>query len=132
MARRSAVRAAVSAWTTAGEQPTVFSLKSRRSLPSRPAVGGEYGAILTTASRGLRISATAHLHGTGVGFQALGAGQRRDGRRQSLERSGAQFLDRDELHIVGRAEASAQAGCAGSGQDVVRSGGVVARGLGAG
>ena len=26
---------------TRGEQPTVFSLKSRRSLPARPAVGGE-------------------------------------------------------------------------------------------
>ncbi len=27
--------------STRGEQPTVFSLKSRRSLPARPAVGGE-------------------------------------------------------------------------------------------
>jgi hypothetical protein len=30
---------------TRGEQPTVFSLKSSRSLPARPAVGGEYGAM---------------------------------------------------------------------------------------
>ena len=43
-----------SASITRGEQPTVFSLKSRRSLPARPPVGGEYGAIFWTASRGLR------------------------------------------------------------------------------
>ena len=35
-----------------GEEPIVFSLKSSRSLPARPPVGGEYGAILSTASRG--------------------------------------------------------------------------------
>ena len=34
-------RVAQSASITRGEQPTVFSLKSRRSLPARPAVGGE-------------------------------------------------------------------------------------------
>src|SRR4051794_29032928 len=38
---------------TAGEHPTVFSLKSRRNLPARPPVGGEYGAMATTAGRGL-------------------------------------------------------------------------------
>ena len=38
---------------TRGEQPTVFSLKSRRSLPARPAVGGEYGAMACTLGRGL-------------------------------------------------------------------------------
>ena len=43
-----------SASITRGEQPTVFSLKSRRILPARPAVGGEYGAIFWTARRGLR------------------------------------------------------------------------------
>ncbi len=38
---------------TCGEHPTVFSLKSRRSLSARPPVGGEYGAIEMTAGRGL-------------------------------------------------------------------------------
>ena len=60
---------------TAGEQPTVFSLKSSLSLPSRPPVGGEYGAIFFTASRG---SGIPHLDRTGVTFQALGAGDGRD------------------------------------------------------
>src|SRR5580698_6753824 len=41
--------------TTRGEQPTVFSLKSRRSLPARPALGGEYGAMLSTALRGVGL-----------------------------------------------------------------------------
>jgi len=40
-ARPPALRRARRNSITRGEQPTVFSLKSRRSLPSRPAVGGE-------------------------------------------------------------------------------------------
>ena len=42
---------------TRGEQPTVFSLKSSRSLPARPPVGGEYGRHLEDgfARRGSRL-----------------------------------------------------------------------------
>src|SRR5579859_4395237 len=38
---------------TRAEHPTVFSLKSSRSLPTRLPVGGVYGAIAITALRGL-------------------------------------------------------------------------------
>src|SRR5579863_3880765 len=77
---------------TLGEQPTVFSLKSRRSFSARPPVGGEYGAILRTASRGSitrDLVIYAHLHGTRVRFQTLRACQRRNRRgkfRQALRR----------------------------------------------
>jgi hypothetical protein len=63
-----------------GEQPTVFSLKSRRSLPARLPVGGEYGAMLSTAERGrgaplgiFCLAGNPHLHRARVRFQALGA-----------------------------------------------------------
>ena len=36
---------------TRGEQPTVFSLKSSRSLPLRPAVGGELHNGVTWVNR---------------------------------------------------------------------------------
>src|ERR1017187_3444367 len=53
MASRPAAVRSLSAATTRGEQPTVFSLKSRRSLSARPPVGGEYGDMASTAGRGL-------------------------------------------------------------------------------
>src|ERR1700720_4128612 len=93
-----------------GEAPTVFSLKSRRSLSARPAVGGEYGAILSTASRGsstpggrsIFLLAKPHLPRARVRFQALGSGQRRNRGRQFDQTFGRQFLDRDYFHEIDR------------------------------
>src|SRR5271156_6694128 len=87
--------------TTLGDAPTVFSLKSRRSLPARPPVGGEYGAIRRTASRGCKtpggksilLAPKTHLHRAGVSFQSFGASQRGDGRRQASQAIERQFLD---------------------------------------
>src|SRR5207245_1570362 len=50
MARFSRVIRA-SARRTTGEQPTVFSLKSRRSLPARPSIGARYSPRRFTARR---------------------------------------------------------------------------------
>ena len=86
--------------------------------------------MLSTALRGL-ISSKAHLHGSGVGFEAFGAGQCRDGRRQLRQRAAVELLDRDHLDVVGGGESSAQAGHAVGREDVVGPGGVVARGFGA-
>src|ERR1700752_4020895 len=57
MESASALRYFVRHSITAGEQPTVFSLKSRRSFPALPPVGGEYGAMRRTDSRGFSGSA---------------------------------------------------------------------------
>src|ERR1700757_2378812 len=84
--------------TTLGEQPTVFSLKSRRSFPARPPVGGEYGVIWRTAARGARASHTTHLHRTGMRFESFRAGQLRNRRRQSVKSLACQFLHRDHLN----------------------------------
>ena len=87
-----AVRYCCSASITRGEQPTVFSLKSRRSFPSRPPDGGEYGAMPRTASRGVRAcsaSAIARLHGSRVRLQPFRARQRGDGGRQSASAPGS-------------------------------------------
>ena len=64
--------AAVTAASTTGEHPTVFSLKSRRKLSLRPCVGGEYGRILLTLCLGRIIAASLQhfLHG----LQALRLG----------------------------------------------------------
>src|SRR5580658_10796473 len=75
----SAVRCVFRNSTTAGEQPTVFSLKSSRRASFRPSAGGEYGAICTTDSRGLGI---ADLDGACVPFQAFGTRERGDRRRE--------------------------------------------------
>jgi hypothetical protein len=87
---------------TRGEQPTVFSLKSRRSLPARPAGGRRIGRHGDgTAGRGLNGAsgqlgglgiAGPHLHRARVRFQAFGARQRGDRRapaRASPPRSAA-------------------------------------------
>ncbi len=72
---------------TRGEQPTVFSLKSRRILPARPPLGGEYGAISSTALRGVGLS-KPHLDRSGMRFETFGASERGDRRRQFFERDG--------------------------------------------
>ena len=73
----------------------------------------------------------ADLHGAGVGFEAFGAGQRRDGRGDARQARGVELLDRDDLHVIGRGQSAAQPGNAAGGQDVIGSRGVVAGGFGA-
>src|ERR1700683_1919239 len=111
---------------TRGEQPTVFSLKSRRSFPARPLLGGEYGAISRTALRGLIPK--AHLHGAGVGFEAFGGSQHGDGGSESRESAGIELLDRNHFHIIGRGKPPTQTRDAAGRQYVVGSGRVITRG----
>src|SRR6202789_4569296 len=85
---------------TLGEQPTVFSLKSRRSLPCRPPVGGRYGAIFCTAGRGVRPLPIPNLRGSRVRFQAFCACERSDCRCQFRESFTAEFLHRDDLDEI--------------------------------
>src|SRR5580692_9771435 len=105
---------------TRGEQPTVFSLKSRRSFPARPPLGGEYGAMRSTAFLGLSafpgLLLKTNLHGAGVGFESFGPGESGDGRSEFREGAGVELLDRDHLHEVGRGQASAQTGEAAGGE----------------
>src|SRR5437667_12348354 len=85
---------------TLGDAPTVFSLKSSRSFPARPPVGGLYAAMLSTASRGCKtpggksifLAAKAHLHGAGVRFQTFGARQGRDGGGKLVQAVEGEFL----------------------------------------
>src|SRR5580658_748884 len=100
---------------TFADAPTVFSLKSRRSLPARPPVGGEYGAILSTASRGcntpggrsiLLLAKTHHIFqtnfdGTCMCFQTFGAREGRNRRRKVPKTGGGQLLHRNDLHKIG-------------------------------
>ncbi len=90
--------------------------------------------MLRTASRGCStpggrsslLLAKAHLHGAGVRFEALGASQRGDGGRKLREAARGQFLNRDDLHEVGRRESAANARCAGSGKHMIGARRVVA------
>src|ERR1700677_3944801 len=102
---------------TRGEHPTVFSLKSRRSFPARPPLGGEYGAMRRTAFLGLRLK--ANLHGASVGFESFGPGERGDGGGEFREGAGVELLDRDHLHEVGCGQASTETCDATGGQNVV-------------
>ena len=89
---------------TRGEQPTVFSLKSRRSLPARPPVGGEYGAISSTALRGkgsVKPRFKPHLHRSGMCFQPFRASQRGDRRSQVFQRRDVELLNGDHFHEIG-------------------------------
>ena len=54
-----------------------------------------------------------------MGFEAFGAGQRGDGGRQFRQRSRVKFLHGDHFDEIGRGEAAAQAGRAGSGKHVI-------------
>src|SRR5208283_1552024 len=86
---------------TRGDAPIVFSLKSSRNLFTRPPVGGLYGAMFSTASRGcstpggksIFLLAKAHLHRPGMRFQPFGPRQGRDGGSQLAQR-----IDRELLH----------------------------------
>src|SRR4051812_6825871 len=103
---------------TRGEQPTVFSLKSRRTFPARLPLGGEYGAMFNTALRG---SGKPHLHRSGMRFEAFGAGESSDGGCELSESSRIELLGRDHLDVVGGGEAAAQTRDAAGGQNVIGS-----------
>src|SRR6202035_5216512 len=113
--------------STLGEAPTVFSLKSSRSLSARPAVGGEYGAILSTASRGsstpggrsIFLPAKPHLHRARVRFQALSASQRRNRGRQFDQTFRCELLHRNYFYEIDRRHSPATAGGAGGWQNMV-------------
>src|SRR5580693_6184335 len=121
--------------TTRGEAPTVFSLKSSRSLSPRPPVGGLYGAILNTASRGCNtpggksifLLPKTHLHGTGVRFQTLRASESGDGRSQPVQRFGRQLLHRNYLDEVGGRKAATNPSGSRRRQNVIRTGRVITR-----
>src|SRR5262249_40162794 len=94
-------------------QPMVFSLKSRRSLFSRPPEGGEYGAILMTASRGrslfsLLVATDANLDGSGVCFESLSPCECCHCWCEFRKCSGADLLGRDDLHVIGGGESTPQ------------------------
>src|SRR6516165_8794788 len=101
--------------TICGEQPTVFSLKSSRSFPARPAVGGEYGAMRSTAWRGrgtvrTRSATGAHLYRTRVRLETLGTRQSGDCRREAFQRGWRQLLYRDDLDEIRSREPAPQPG----------------------
>ena len=81
-----------------------------------------------TAGRGL---SKAHLDGAGVGFQTFGARERCYGRRQPRERLRIQLLHRNDLDVIGCGQAAPQPRHAAGRQDVVGSGGIIARSFGA-
>src|SRR6185437_708148 len=133
--------------STCGGAPTVFSLKSRRSLLRRPPVGGWYGAIRSTASRGLSafvsesvrdsgsvsitgLVDTTNFHGARMRLQTFCSGERRDGRAQVLQGRWRELLNSDHLHKIGCGQAAPQTGDALRWEYVTRTGGIIAGGLG--
>src|SRR5580692_872114 len=111
-ARSFALRCSRRYSTTWGEAPRVFSLKSSRNLSPRPPVGGLYGAIRKTASRGCKtpggnsifLFAKPHLHRTRVRFQSLRTSESSDGRRQLVQCFRRQLLHRNYLDEIGGRE----------------------------
>src|SRR4051812_26797683 len=95
---------------TCGGAPTVFSLKSRRSLLRRLPVGGWYGAISRTERRGVRLAGITNLHGARMRLKTFGARERGDGRRHFRQSRRRQGLDGDYFYKVGGRQAAAQAG----------------------
>src|ERR1700752_3704452 len=84
--------------------------------------------MAVTALRGLSMSAP-HANGGGMGPEAFDLGQRFHGFSYLVQAVAGKFLDGDELHEIENAESAAEARLTGCGQNVVRTGGVVARGL---
>src|SRR5258706_12615610 len=111
---------------TFGEQPTVFSLKSKRSFPARPPVGGEYGAIFRTASRGASLL-IPNLHRARVRFQSFRARQRRDRGRKRGESLRRQFLHRNHFDEIRGRQSPADSRNARGRQHVIRTTGIIAR-----
>ena len=94
----------------------MFSLKSSRSFSRRFPVGGEYGAISSTALRGLippfgSLIAKPHLNGSRVRFQSLRSRKRSYRRRDPLKRLRLEpLITRCDLDDVNEAFARMEAG----------------------
>src|SRR5437660_12135898 len=81
-----------------------------------------------TAGRGLSMSAP-HIDGCGMGLETLDLGQRFHGFSYLVQAVAGEFLDGDELDEVENTKAAAEAGLPGGWQNVVGTGGVIARSL---
>src|ERR1700680_3614704 len=96
-----------SARKTAGEQPTVFSLKSRRSFLARPSSGASYGASPKTALRTGTIGSFVRF--TGAPRHAPSGAQGGDARGEPLQSTARNFLRARTFHEVRDAQAAARA-----------------------
>src|SRR5258707_1248091 len=66
------------------------------------------------------------LHRPRVRFETFGASQSHNCRRKTAESRLVKMLDRDDLDVVGHRETAAYSRRAAGGQDMIRTGGVVA------
>src|SRR5712691_9017116 len=120
---------------TLGDAPTVFSLKSSRSFPARPPVGGLYAAIFSTASRGCKtpggnsifLAAKPHLHAPRMCFQAFGACQGCDHRGQLAQTVVGECLHGYYLDEIGRGKTTAKSGRPGGWKNMIGPRSVVTR-----
>ena len=102
-----------SARRTAGEQPTVFSLKSRRSFFGSPffrrVIGREtqHGFANRNYCGASRVS-PAHLDGARMRLQPFGASHGRYHRRQAFQAGAGNFLRAGAFHEVRHAQPAAQ------------------------
>src|SRR3984957_955925 len=112
---------------TRGEQPTVFSLKSRRK-PSRPLSGGWYVGRLHTASRALSMR-EPRADRFGVRTQSFRFRQGFDDRRDCFQTIPRKLLHADDFHKVEYAQPPAKSRRATSGQHVIWARSIVTRSL---
>src|ERR1700733_14348259 len=101
---------------TRGEQPEVFSLRSRR-IPARPTSGGSYAGRLRTDARALSMAAPhlldrnspcADLNRMRVSRQSLRCCEHLNRRTDSPQPRPRKFLYGDEFHKIQNAEPAAK------------------------
>src|SRR3984885_3618942 len=123
--------------STRGEQPEVFSLRSRRR-PSRPTSGGSYAGRLRTDSRALSMAAPrlldrnspcAHLNRMRVSRQSLRFREHLNRWTDSPQPRPRNLLYGDELHKIQNVEPPAKSRRAARRQDMIRTRRVIARRL---
>src|SRR5258708_37329226 len=117
-----------------GEHPLVFSLRSRRSGSTRgfsaeSSEGELYSPISLTHRRALSMAAP-YTNGLGMTGQPFGFGEAGDRAGDAVKPLARKLLQRDGLHKIGDTQAAPVAGRAAGRQNMVRAGGVIARGLG--
>src|SRR5579871_6058694 len=119
---------------TAGEQASVFSLKSRRR-PSRLPSGGWYSFMARTRARGVgwtwvagsgtgRPPSESSANGVGVGGEAFGFGDQCGVRAKGGDALRRIFLDGDQFDEIVDTQPPAHPGHAAGGQGVIGSGNV--------
>src|SRR5258708_7680438 len=116
-----------------GEHPLVFSLRSRRSGSTRgfsaeSSEGELYSPISRTHRRALSMAAP-YTNGFGMAGKPFGLGQAGDGAGDPVQSLTRKPLQRNGLHKIGDAQSATVAGHGAGGQNMVRAGGVIARGL---